>query len=165
MILNVEIYNGHIRQTQSLELTVVRLEELLRCYEYSGENREKVPSVEKMALPPFALSFYSFIVKTGMLPSEDDLLEEYLKQDKYFSYIPDGKVEVTYKGNRDVVPLAGLIGRVLRTYPSLVRDFHFYLMAYESNLFTAVRYSVSEDVDQGVDIKVQYNGKWLTYLF
>lgn len=160
MILNIELYNGHIRKTKDLALTVERLEETLQHYKYSGENRIKDPVVEDLALPPIASSFYNFIYETNMLPSEDDLIESYLGQSDFFSYLPGEKVEVTYSGKSTVVSLEGLIGRILRTYPSLVRDFHFYLMAHESELFSAVRYSVIEDVGHGVDIKVQHNGKW-----
>lgn len=158
--MNVEIYNGHIRQTKELSLTIAALEETLQRYKYSGENRIKDPVVEDLVLPPITLSFYSCIYKTGLLPSDSELVEEYLNQEGYFSYVPENRVEVTYSGKSTVVSLEGLIGRVLRTYPSLVRDFHFYLMAHESNLFSAVRYSVSEDYGQGIDIKVQYNSKW-----
>ena len=160
MILNVEIYNGHIRQTKSLDLTVASLEETLQHYKYSGENRLRDPAVEDLVLPPITLIFYSCIYKTGFLPSDSELVEEYLNQKEFFSYVPESKVEVTYSGKCTVVSLDGLVGRILRTYPSLVRDFHFYLMARESNLFSAVRYSVTDDYGKGVDIKVQYNDKW-----
>ena len=75
MILNVEIYNGHIRQTKELALTVSSLEESLQRNKYSGEKREMDPAVENLILPPITLSFYSFIYKTGSLPSDSELSE------------------------------------------------------------------------------------------
>ena len=47
-----------------------------------------------------------------------------------------------------------LIERILRIYPSVVRDLHFYLMAYENGLFSAVRYSVGAEYEQGLSVKV-----------
>lgn len=160
MILNVEIYNGHIRQTKDFPLTVADLENALQQYKYTGANRVKDPLVENLILPPISLSFYSCVYRDGSIPSEMELVEEYLNQEDFFSYIPNNMVEVSYGNKRSSVPLEALVARILRTYPSLVRDLHFYLMVYESGLFSAVRYSVGADYKQGIDIKVQCNDKW-----
>ena len=160
MVLNVEIYNGHIRQTKEFPLTVAEVESTLQRYEYTGTNRVKDPSVEKLILPPIVLSFYSCIYKDGSIPSEMDLVEEYLNQENIFSYLPNNMVAIFYNNKQTTVSLDALIARILRTYPSLVRDLHFYLMAYESGFFSAVRYSVEADYAQGIDIRVRYNDKW-----
>lgn len=160
MVLNVEIYNGHIRETKELPLTVAELEASLQLHKYTGENRPKDPSVENLVLPPISLSFYSYVYASNRVPSEMDLMESYLNQEEFFAYVPNNMVQVSYSNKTSTVPLDALIARILRTYPSLVRDLHFYLMAHESGLFSAVRYSVGADFKEGVDIKVQHNGKW-----
>ena len=51
-----------------------------------------------------------------------------------------------------------LSGRILRTYPSLIIDFDFYLMLVESRKFEQVIYSCMQDI-QGKDIIIKDNGK------
>jgi hypothetical protein len=53
----------------------------------------------------------------------------------------------------------GVMARMLRTYPSLIRDFHFYSLLSESKKFESVRYSLAQDYFQGLDIEVVYRGK------
>lgn len=160
MVLNVEIYNDHIRQTKEFSLTVSKVEEFLIKQKYTGQNRKKDPAVENLLLPPISLTFYHCVYEDGQIPSEMRLIEAYLDQEEFFSYTANKMVEVSYGGRRSLVLLESLIARILRTYPSLVRDLHFYLMAHESGLFSAVRYSVGADYKQGVDIKVKYNEHW-----
>lgn len=145
MVLNVEIYNDHIRQTKEFSLTVSKVEEFLIKQKYTGQNRKKDPAVENLLLPPISLTFYHCVYEDGQIPSEMRLVEAYLDQEEFFSYTANKMVEVSYGGQRSLVLLESLIARILRTYPSLVRDLHFYLMAHESGLFSAVRYSVGAD--------------------
>lgn len=159
-ILNVEIYNKHIRQVKDFTLTCKALEEKLEQLQYTGENRIKDEQVENMQLPPIALPFYSYIYDTGNIPTEDILIELYLGQEEYFGYLPEEKIEVNFKGIVSVVSLEGVIGRVLRTYPSLIRDFHFYLMSVESGEFDAVRYSFIDDFENKIDLKIMYKEMW-----
>ena len=49
--------------------------------------------------------------------------------------------------------LNALKARILRTYPSLLRDFHFYLMLKECNSFDKVTYSCADDI-KGTDITI-----------
>ena len=159
MITNVEIYNNHIRQTKELSLTSKGLEDKIKQYPYRGENRVVDDSVENMLLPPIALVFYSLLYEYNDVPSPDDLVETYFDQ-PYFAFIPDNKVEVAYNGTSTVCDIESIVARVLRTYPSLLRDLHFYIMASEFNHFNAVRYSFKKDYEEKVDIQVLYRDKW-----
>ena len=159
MVVDVELYNSRVRQVKDLSLTAATLEEKLKSFGYSGEGRLRDEQVENFQLPPIALVFYSYIFETNAIPSDLGLVEEYFKQ-PYFEYVPDGKVEVDYDGHNGILSVDGVIGRVLRTYPSLVRDLHFYLLVKESGLFEAVRYSFKADYYDKIDLKVQYGGKW-----
>ena len=159
MIINVEIYNNHIRQVKEFDLTCLLLEEKLRQIKYKGEGLIKDEAVEAFKLPPIALTFYSLIYEMGNIPTDDLLIEEYFKQE-YFNYVPDGKIEVCYESEPTILSMEGIMARVQRTYPSLIRDLHFYLLLLESNRFEAVRYSFLDDYAGKVDIRVKYNGTW-----
>lgn len=159
-VLNVEMWNNHIRQVKDFSLTCETLEEKLKEMRYTGEKRVVDERVENLLLPPIALTFYSLIYDMGNVPTEDLLIEEYLGQEEYFGYLPDEKIEVTYNGVVTVVSMDGLISRILRTYPSLIRDFHFYLMSSECGLFEAVKYSFIDDYKNKIDLKIKYKEEW-----
>ena len=57
--------------------------------------------------------------------------------------------------------LNALKARILRTYPSLLRDFHFYLMLKECNSFDKVTYSCADDI-KGTDITIVHKNKKTT---
>ena len=159
MILNVEMYNDHIRQTKELHLSSSQLEETVKHYPYKGEKRVVDEQVENLLLPPIALVFYSLLYDTDNTPSPDDLLKEYFKQ-PYFSFVADNKVNVNYENTTALCSVESITARVLRTYPSLLRDLHFYLLANESHCFDAVRYSFKKDYEEKIDVQILYKGKW-----
>jgi hypothetical protein len=49
---------------------------------------------------------------------------------------------------------AAIKARMLRSYPSLMREIHFYFLILESNLFNKVIYSAFEDVEHGIDLTI-----------
>ncbi len=159
MILNVEMYNDHIRQTKELHLTSSQIENSVKNYPYKGEKRVVDEQVENLLLPPIALVFYSILYDTDNVPSPDDLLKEYFKQ-PYFSFVADGKVNVAYENTTALCSVESITARVLRTYPSLLRDLHFYILANESNCFDAVRYSFKKDYEEKIDVQIMHKGKW-----
>lgn len=53
---------------------------------------------------------------------------------------------------------AGVEGRIYRTYPSLIRVYHFFLSCQEMNRFDDVFYSFRRDQD-GVDTVIKYKGQ------
>lgn len=159
MILNVELSNKHMREVRDLTLSVSSLEEAIKAFPYDGESRIKDQTVENSQLPPIALVFYDFLYNNDLPPSPETLIREYLNQ-SYFSFVSPSQVRVSYGSETRVMSREGLEARILRTYPSLLRDLHFYLMSYESGLFEGVWYSLDDDFKKGIDIKVRYNGKW-----
>ncbi len=159
MILNVEMYNDHIRQTKELKLSSAQLEEAVKYYEYKGEKRVVDEQVENMLLPPIALVFYAILHDDENVPSPDNLLKEYFKQ-PFFSFVSEDKVKVSYGDCTALCDSESITARVLRTYPSLLRDLHFYLLANESNYFDAVRYSFKNDYEGKIDIQILHNNKW-----
>ena len=159
MIYNVEIYNNHIRQTKELNLNSYTVETQAKQYPYNGEHLIRDESVENAKLPPIAIVFYSLIYEKEMIPSPERLIEEYLSQ-PYFMGIENGNILVRYDGNENKYSEKGIEARVYRTYPSLLRDFHFFLMANESHLFEAVRYSFERDYKGKIDIQVKFKNCW-----
>jgi hypothetical protein len=55
--------------------------------------------------------------------------------------------------------IEAVTARLLRAYPSLTREIHFYSLAKESKKFTSVNYSMFEDVENGIDLQVELGGK------
>lgn len=159
MIHNIELSNKHIRQTRDFSLTSQQLEETVSNYQYTGENRIKDSIVENTQFPPITKTFYSYVFENDNVPPPDVLVELYLAQD-CFTEIPPDKYMIKYETTNATVSKEGLIARILRTYPSLLRDLHFYLMAVESKLFQSVWYSLSDDFTKGIDIRVKYNDSW-----
>jgi hypothetical protein len=49
--------------------------------------------------------------------------------------------------------------RLLRSYPSLAREIHFFQLVKESNMFNDVSYCSYDDVEGGIDFKVTLGGK------
>jgi hypothetical protein len=53
----------------------------------------------------------------------------------------------------------GIKNRLLRTYPSLIRDLHFFYLLKNSNKFESVSYSLDADYYNGTDLKIEYQLK------
>lgn len=159
MILNVELVNNHMREVREFTLTAEKTEEIISRYPYGGEGLIKDPVVENTQFPPIALPFYAFIYEYDTVPSPETLIELYLSQE-CFHLVSEDCYELNYGETKKTVSKEGLIARILRTYPSIVRDLHFYLMAVESKLFEGVWYSFEDDYRNGIDIKVKHNHKW-----
>ena len=96
----------------------------------------------------------------GYVPSAEDLVDAYIKQ--HYFLVEGNDVTVSYNGRRTSVNYEGLKARILRTYPSIIRDLHFYLLANESGLFQAVRYSFVDDFQKGIYTKILFNNRWFS---
>ncbi|AXE16498.1 hypothetical protein DR864_01510 [Runella rosea] len=136
--------------------TTKELEDQVANLYYSGENLPKDPAVEKARLPPFALSFYKFIFFKSRLPDETEFWNYYLKQ--HFTPAEGDCVQVNIKGSVKTFAASSVKARMLRSYPSLVRDFHFYVLCLRSDQFEEVRYSLHRDYFNGIDLCVVYAG-------
>ena len=122
---------------------------------YYGPYRcEKEDSVENSQFPPIIFAFYSFVFYNQKIPTPEELIDNYFSI--YANEIMVCGDNIIYKG--DEYKKKALIGRILRTYPSLIRDFHFYLMLVRENCFDKVIYSCKTDI-QGKDIIIKHKGK------
>ncbi|RDB06003.1 hypothetical protein [Runella aurantiaca] len=136
--------------------TTKELEDQVANLHYSGENLPKDHAVEKARLPPFALSFYKFVFFKSRLPDETELWNYYLKQ--HFTPVDGDCVQVYIRGTAKTFVADSVKARMLRSYPSLVRDFHFYVLCLTSDRFERVRYSLHQDYFDGIDLSVVYAG-------
>ncbi|AEI50385.1 hypothetical protein [Runella slithyformis] len=137
--------------------TVQELEEQVARFEYSGENLPKDPEVEKAKLPPFALAFYKYIFFKNRLPDETELWDHYIHQP--FVTFDEEYIEIHRRGAIKAFLITSVKARMLRSYPSLVRDFHFYVLCLTSGVFERVSYSLQKDYFEGVDLCVTYAGR------
>lgn len=143
-----------VRQKQ---WTSAEIEEQVMLLPYSGENLPKDPQVEKAKLPPFALAFYKFIFFRSRIPNEGELWNYYLGQ--HFSIVDGGLIQFTRKGISYNYPSEAVKARLLRSYPSLIRDFHFFVLCQESAQFKNVSYSLQDDYFKGIDLTITYQNK------
>ncbi|TLX23956.1 hypothetical protein FE904_19605 [Chryseobacterium indologenes] len=142
-----------INVKRKLSLTSSALEDSLLSIKYSGEKLKKDKDVENTRFPPFVISFYYKVFLKNNIPTEDEFIELYYKLNRF-------KIEGEYIlfQNKKLLK-EGITARLLRTYPSLIRDLHFYLLLSESNLFDDVSYSSNTDYFKGLDLKIKYKGK------
>ncbi|MEI7581758.1 hypothetical protein [Runella sp.] len=136
--------------------TAAEIEEQVKHFCYTGENLSKDPTVEKAKLPPFALGFYKFIFFKNRLPNEVEFWNYYLGQ--HFKVVDEQYVQFLRKRLPRKYLAESVKARMLRSYPSLIRDFHFFILCQESKLFERVRYSLREDYFEGIDLNIQFAG-------
>jgi hypothetical protein len=149
-ITDIELKGDQISVSRNLDISLSEAEEQIAKLNYSGVGLLKDPKVEKAKLPPFALAFYYHLFSQRSIPTEKELFDRYIS----FSGKREEE-EVVIEDNRYAVD--GLRARLLRTYPSLIRDFHLYLLLKESKCFDSVGYSLSKDYYDGLDLSVKYS--------
>lgn len=110
--------------------------------------------VEKEHFPAINFVFYNYIFTNDFAPAPSALIDYYFDTYKSFFLFCEDNNFIIYNGNR--YDRSAVIGRILRTYPSLIRDFHFFLMLQESGKFEQVIYSCKDDIN-GKDITVKDN--------
>lgn len=159
--MEIEFKNSSVRMTKAQILTSKEVEEQIRTYNYSdiyeavkGASAGKNSLAESIHFPPINIVFYAYIFLEGKVPSPIELIGSYYGYYKN-ELILDGDI-VKYAG--DSIKKIDIDARLLRTYPSLVRDIHFYLLLVESEIFDEVRYSTTADL-KGKDIIVKLGDK------
>lgn len=172
MITNVEISNDELIGTinnseierKPFLLTVKRLEAKIASIHYTGMGLPRSRSVEEMYFPPMALAFYGFLFKTSTIPTEKEFFATY-------EYLYSAHISFSDDRNKMIIHNIPILsayyrGRLLRTYPSFIREVHFLCVLRECGLFSNVRYSFEFDLIHNTDIIIDYNEKtyylWLT---
>lgn len=154
-IIDIKISGNKIYTLKHLDLSSIKIENQIKNFTYTGQNRGKSALIENAKLPPFILTFYKFLFDNSSIPSEKEFVNNYLE---HFDIDENGKASINkppYVSNN--LPLGMLTGRLLRTYPSLIRDIHFFYLCKESDIFDSVTYSLKIDYFEGLDLTVKYN--------
>lgn len=151
-ITDIELEGDQISVSRSLDISLSQAEEQIAKLDYSGVGLSKDPNVEKAKLPPFALAFYYHLFSQRSIPTEKELFDRYIS---FSGELEESHVLIENKR----YSMEGLRARLLRTYPSLIRDFHFYLMLQESKRFDSVGYSLNKDYYDGLDLSLSYSGQ------
>lgn len=107
---------------------------------------ERVQDIEDMNIPMMAGIFYETI-REGRVPRLREFTLEYINRhhDLWDSL--------------DSIQQDGLLGRLVRTYPSLLRDIHMGTMLRENGYH--VTYNEELDTKYGIDLLIEKNGKRL----
>lgn len=159
-ILDIKFYEDNVFLLKKYILTSSDIENQVLNFNYSGEKLVKDELVEKSKIPPFITIFYKYIFENNSIPTEDLFFDYYINS--YYNSIEDiSKCILKQHLQKNYSSLIfnknGIKARLLRSYPSLIRDFHFYLMCSESKLFEKVVYSLNTDYFDGYDLIINYN--------
>ena len=158
-IIDIKFCNDEVYELKKVALTSEDVERQIGSINYNGiyEKYREVKDengVEKENIPYLCPIFYHYIFTNNTVPSPNELIDEYFKiYDNVFTPRED---TIWYRGKN--YKRIAIEARLLRTYPSLIRDFHFYLLLKEAKAFTKVIYSCNEDI-AGRDIKIVHNGQ------
>ena len=155
-IKDLSIDNGEWLIERSNFLTLELLELQISQLPYDGTGLKKDEIIKKTKFPPFLQVFYYLIYQYKSIPNQELFFSEYIKW-----LNPDTLTETEFSYQNERYSIEGLKARALRTYPSFVRDIHFYYFLLESGEFENVKYSIHTDYYGGLDILISKNN--LTY--
>ena len=143
---------------KSHNISTAEIEEQLRGFNYSSlytdQRKGKDNLLEEAPLPLIITAFYAFVFLRCRIPSPEEMIDYYFR-----FYAKDFQMFPATVGFRDYqFRIETFEGRLLRAYPSLVRDFHFFRKLTEAHCFDSVTYSTKDDFE-GSDIVIVHRGK------
>lgn len=142
-----------INLIETLDTTVNELEDILVDYAVNLPKDTKIQqTIEDTRFPPFAYDFYDLVIERGIIPTQSQFFEYYLKTHAEETV----KIKSEIKKIEDLSSLEkdSLKCRIYkRSYPSLVRDLHFAFMVKENTLFEAY-INPQMDVEEGIDLLI-----------
>lgn len=154
-IIDIKFCGKHAYVLKEITLTSIEVENQLEHIKYTGQGRKKNSITENQVFPPFALAFFKLLFKYNKIPNENELLEFYAET--FFQETSGGDFSCDYQNRHFLVDIESFKGRILRSYPSLIRDYHFFLKCTESKYFDKVIYSLKDDYYEGIDITIFAN--------
>lgn len=155
--VEIRLERESVLYERKITWTSTLIEHQVASLAYSGENLLRDAEVEKAKLPPFALAFYKFLFFKGQIPTEQELWAQYLIA--HYGVLDETRIQFFRKGAWRVYNADAVKARLLRSFPSLIRDFHFFVLCQESGRFQEVKYSLRDDYFNGVDLTVTYQNK------
>jgi hypothetical protein len=154
---DVMFASGYAYVKKVSTITVEKMVEQVRKIQYNPKeySETKDDKTENAQLPPFNLIFFRYVMNCNAIPGSEKFIEECIRN--YFEKLEEGyRIKVSGFDNQTCFEYAALKGRIMRTYPSLIRDFYFYLVCLESKQFDEVKYSIYNDYYKGIDLKIVY---------
>jgi hypothetical protein len=135
-------------------LTSSEIEQTVKEFKLSflSNRHEKVEW--ELDLPPFIIPFYKVLNKYKIILNQLDYVSI------YHSYYKDYFNENNFA--QDIK--TGIEARLLRTYPSLIRDLHFTYFAHEKLENAKVTYNTHLDFHEGIDLMIKYNHVYTAFL-
>lgn len=107
--------------------------------DYRIENEKKPPLM--------ATHFFYYLYMYQQMPTPKAFAEFYFALNQKW-----------VKENIDKAQKEGLEARIARFYASIVREFHFYHLVKESNMFDKVSYTLKMDIENKIDVLVEKEG-------
>lgn len=165
-IKDIKFMNGEGYLLKDLPHSLEDCEKEMRAINYDSfydkyRTCRDEDGVERTQFPSIIYAFYNIIFSFNKIPTPTELLNGYYSLNSQ-ELILQG-AQVVYK-NRSFKKM-DLDARVLRTYPSLIRDYHFYLMILQEDCFDKVIYSCKNDIE-GKDIIIKHQGvEYIVSLF
>lgn len=157
--IDIKFLNNEVYLLKTHDMTVEEFESQIADFKYTDiyEKYKDIKDelgVEQTHFPPINIVFYESIFNHSKVIPPQDFVAAYLAY--YSDEFKCVGSHVEYFGKSFDVD--ALSGRILRTYPSLIRDFDFYLMLVESQKFDQIIYSCIQDI-KGKDIIIKDHGK------
>lgn len=158
-IKDIKFMNREGYLLKELSLSLSDCETQIKQIDYESfykayRNCKDENGVEKTQFPSIIFAFYSVVFSKHIIPTPSELLDEYYMSNSDVLFV-NGK-SIVYQNQ--CFKKSDLDARILRTYPSLVRDYHFFLMLVEEQCFDKVIYSCKNDIS-GKDVIIQHHGK------
>lgn len=159
IIKDIKFMNGEGYLLKNLSFSLCECEDQMKQIDYDQfydayRSHRDETGVEKTQFPPIIYAFYSIVFNYCKVPTPIELLDEYYLINAT-ELLVDG--EIIIYGDK-IFKKIDLDARILRTYPSLIRDYHFYLMLVETGCFDKVVYSCKNDI-LGKDLVIQHQGR------
>ena len=121
---------------------------------YNADYIFKCTAADRVFIPSMAIPFYYHIYSKGKVPSEVEFFDLFIKM-----YCGANRITKDDYSSISTIYVKEIIHR---SYPSFIRDFHFYLLLSEDAFFDSVSYSVRSDVAYGIAISVKKDGHTYT---
>ena len=159
-LVDIQFCNNQAFLHKRHTMTSAGLERQIATIDYEGaysryKNIKDENNVERAKFPPVNYAFFAYTFGHAKVPDTVELQKIYFEMYKNSFAKMDGE-RIRYKDR--VFSFPALQGRILRTYPSLVRDFHFYLLLCEDGGFEKGIYSCKNDIN-GRDIIIKHKGR------
>jgi hypothetical protein len=150
-ITDIKFSNNQCYLLKTSTISAAQIEQEVEGFPHYQTGYPTDRAIEKMLLPPLIYFFYTFVFEHQKTPPPQALWDCYLGA---FTS-GDSSEELLLENCNKKISLAGVKGRFMRTYPSLLRDFYLYHIIKESNFFDNVSYSLQSDYFEGLDICVK----------